>query len=196
MDLYSQQLLCIAVMSDDDDVNTMLDCLFKGAVFFFVEPLTMSSLKNLWQFAFTKRNAVIDMTKKESNVHVESQAEIPNAKRKRSEGMDKYEERDSTALKKPRIIWTTELHHRFLRAVRLLGIDGKSLALDIIFVMYTLVANFLFLSFRCSSEENTSAYECSWTEEKKCFKPFAGLFHVIIIYIHYKSLRNYLFFFN
>lgn len=150
VDLYSQQLLCIAVMSDDDDVNTMLDCLFKGAVFYFVEPLTMNRLKNLWQFAFTKkRNVVIDITKKESNVHVESQAEIPNAKRKRSEGMDKYEERDSTALRKPRLIWTTELHHRFLRAVRLLGIDGKSL--DIIFVMYTLVANFIFLIFRCSS---------------------------------------------
>ncbi|PRQ57789.1 putative transcription factor MYB-HB-like family [Rosa chinensis] len=88
----------------------------------------MDSLKNLWQFAFkNNRNVVIDITKEESNTHVESQAKIPNSERERSEGMDNYVEKDSncsTAFTKRRVIWTDELHHRFLQAVKLIGIDG------------------------------------------------------------------------
>ncbi|KAM5555083.1 two-component response regulator ORR26-like [Rosa sericea] len=120
--------LPVVIMSDDDDMNAKIGCLFKGAVYYIVKPVTMDNLKNLWQFAFkNNRNVVIDITKEESNTHVESQAKIPNSERERSEGMDNYEEKDSncsTAFTKRRVIWTDKLHHRFLQAVKLIGIDG------------------------------------------------------------------------
>lgn len=139
-------LFIYAVMSDDDDENAMLGGLFKGAVFYFVKPLTINSLKNLWQFAIIKNrnHVVIDFTEEESSVYAESQQENTSneglerdsfmtrdrwLERKNPEGTYKDEERensDSTSQKKPKLVWTNELHKRFLLAVRLLGVDSKS----------------------------------------------------------------------
>ncbi|PQM36792.1 two-component response regulator ARR1 [Prunus yedoensis var. nudiflora] len=134
----------VVIMSDDDDENAMLGGLFKGAVFYFVKPLTINSLKNLWQFAFIKNrnHVVIDLTEEESSVYGESQQENTSneglesesfmtrdrwLKRKNPEGTYKDEETensDSTSQKKPKLVWTNELHKRFLQAVRLLGVDS------------------------------------------------------------------------
>lgn len=139
-------LFIYAVMSDDDDENAMLGGLFKGAVFYFVKPLTINSLKNLWQFAIIKNrnHVVIDLTEEESSVYGESQQENTSneglesesfmtrdrwLRRKNPEGTYKDEETensDSTSQKKPKLVWTNELHKSFLQAVRLLGVDSKS----------------------------------------------------------------------
>ena len=37
---------------------------------------------------------------------------------------------DSAALKKPKLIWTDELHNRFLQAIKVLSIDDKFLDLN------------------------------------------------------------------
>lgn len=37
---------------------------------------------------------------------------------------------NSAALKKPKLVWTHELHNRFVQAVKLIGIDGKFLDLN------------------------------------------------------------------
>ncbi|KAL6290153.1 hypothetical protein ACE6H2_007663 [Prunus campanulata] len=134
----------VVIMSDDDDENAMLGGLFKGAVFYFVKPLTINSLKNLWQFAVIKNrnHVVIDLTEEESSVYGESQQENTSneglesesfktrdrwLKRKNPEGTYKDEETensDSTSQKKPKLVWTNELHKSFLQAVRLLGVDS------------------------------------------------------------------------
>jgi hypothetical protein len=72
-----------------------------------------------------------------------------------------------------------------LQAIRILGIDGKRFLTSCII---TFLCCYLFcwrygpLSLRshyqcrCPSEENTSAHECPRAKERKCFKPFTGLF--------------------
>lgn len=147
-------------MSDDDDETAMLGGLFKGAVYYIVKPLTMDSLKNLWQFAFisnrdavttnNNRDAVIDLTADDSGADFQQEytsnegLEIgsitkkekqisfrKSLKRKNPEGMNKDkggENSNSTCTqKKPKMVWTNELHKKFVQAVTLLGVDSKSL---------------------------------------------------------------------
>ncbi|XWS35728.1 hypothetical protein CRYUN_Cryun20dG0021200 [Craigia yunnanensis] len=138
--------LPVVLMSVDYNGNAMLGGLFKGAVLYLVKPITMDDLKNLWQFAFIKerKNVVVaeeisgieeeSSLENASGVDVESQPltsegrqNLLSEKRKRSNEMENGVEEDnddSAALKKPKLIWTNELHNRFLQAVKLLSIDG------------------------------------------------------------------------
>ncbi|KAM1486314.1 hypothetical protein ACFX2I_000527 [Malus domestica] len=149
--------LPVVIMSDDDDENAMLGGLFKGAVYYIVKPLTMDSLKNLWQFAFisnrdavttsNNRDVVIDLTADDSSgefqqeytsnegLEIESimkkEKQISSRKslkRKNPEGMNKDkggDNSDSTCTqKKPKMVWTNELHKKFVQAVTLLGVDS------------------------------------------------------------------------
>ncbi|XP_022769503.1 two-component response regulator ARR2-like [Durio zibethinus] len=137
--------LPVVLMSVDYNGNAMLGCLFKGAMLYLVKPITMDDLKNLWQFAFIKGRenllAVEEISGIEeesslenaSGVNVESQPlisegrqNLQKVKRKRSDEMlnDEDDNDDSTAPKKPKLIWTNELHNRFLQAMKVLGIDG------------------------------------------------------------------------
>ena len=145
-------LISYVVMSVDYNGNAMLGGLFKGAILYLVKPITTDDLKNLWQFAFTKERenllAVEEISGIEedsslenaSGVDVESQPltsegrrNVKSEKRKRSNAMENNLEEDnddSAALKKPKLIWTNELHNRFLQAIKALGIDGKFLDLN------------------------------------------------------------------
>jgi hypothetical protein len=133
-------------MSADDNENGMLGSLFKGAMFYLVKPVTLNNVKNLWQFASMKSREETAATDGESSVQGESSEENASsyigiqsfenkrkqshrkAKRKVLEAMEKDKEEDnddSTVLKKPKLIWTNDLHNRFLQAIRVLGIDSK-----------------------------------------------------------------------
>lgn len=138
-------------MSIDYNGKAVLGSLFKGAVLYLVKPIAMDDLKNLWQFAFIKESKNVVAAEEifgfeeelslenASDVTVESQPLIgeggqnyQNEKRERSDDMENNEEDndDSVALKKPKLIWTNELHNRFLEAIKVLGIDGKFLDLN------------------------------------------------------------------
>ncbi|OMP07887.1 hypothetical protein COLO4_06965, partial [Corchorus olitorius] len=132
-------------MSADNDWNTILGGLFKGAVLYLVKPITMDDLKNLWQFAFIKERgnmfAADESIRTEesslentSDVHAESQPHTSeerqnhqSTKRERLEEQENNQDENndgSAALKKPKLIWTEALHKRFLQAIEVLGFDG------------------------------------------------------------------------
>ncbi|WRX08892.1 Signal transduction response regulator [Theobroma cacao] len=137
--------LPVVLMSIDSNGKAVLGSLFKGAVLYLVKPIAMDDLKNLWQFAFIKESKNVVAAEEifgfeeelslenASDVTVESQPLIgeggqnyQNEKRERSDDMENNEEDndDSVALKKPKLIWTNELHNRFLEAIKVLGIDA------------------------------------------------------------------------
>ncbi|EEF50457.1 sensor histidine kinase, putative [Ricinus communis] len=137
--------LPIVILSADDDENAMLGCLFKGAVFYLLKPITMNDVKSLWQFSCVKNRKNNVATEGSHSYHGHSTPEIASNEAseclsvldtsqqnaQKSEGkelqeMDKDEEATvtSTFPKKPKLIWTNELHDRFLQAIRILGIDS------------------------------------------------------------------------
>lgn len=125
------------VMSADDKENDMLGCLFKGAAFYLVKPVTMNDIRNLWQFTFMKKTdrtmASEELSSISSEHDTESQIISKRARREEQKEMEKDVD-NSSVLKKPKLIWTEELHNRFLQAIRVLGIDG-TVFLGLIFKM-------------------------------------------------------------
>ncbi|XVF73291.1 hypothetical protein PTKIN_Ptkin12aG0189800 [Pterospermum kingtungense] len=135
----------VVLMSVDYNGNAMLGGLFKGAIFYLIKPVTMDDLKYLWQFAFMKERENLPAMEEISGIEEESSLEnasgvdvvtqplinegrqnLQNGKRKTSDEMQNNEEDngDSAARKKPKRVWTNELHNRFLQAIKVLGIDA------------------------------------------------------------------------
>uniref|UniRef100_A0A7N2MD57 Two-component response regulator n=2 Tax=Quercus lobata TaxID=97700 RepID=A0A7N2MD57_QUELO len=137
--------LPVVIMSADDNENTVLGSLFKGAALYLIKPITLNDVKNLWQFAFMKNSEKTLVADVVSSVQGESSEEsasdedtesqsfenkrkqsLQKAKRIALEETEKDEEEenhDSSVLKKPKLTWTNELHDRFLQAIKVLGID-------------------------------------------------------------------------
>lgn len=148
-------------MSVDDNGNSMLGGLFKGAKFYLVKPITMNDLKSLWQFVLINKRENAVVVEEVSGIEEESSLEnasgedveslpltsegrqnLPSEKRKRSNELEIHleEENDnSEPSKKSKLIWTNELHIRFLQAIEVLGIDGKFLELNSKMDSYCLV---------------------------------------------------------
>ncbi|XP_044492959.1 two-component response regulator ARR2-like isoform X2 [Mangifera indica] len=105
----------------------VVSCLFKGAAFYLVKPVTMNDIRNLWQFTFMKKTdrtmASEELSSISSEHDTESQIISKRARREEQKEMEKDVD-NSSVLKKPKLIWTEELHNRFLQAIRVLGIDG------------------------------------------------------------------------
>lgn len=133
------------VLSADDDENAMLGCLFKGATFYIPKPISMNDLKNLWQFSNIKKHEeTVDLEgptfceersppySSSSDCISLSSALEQNAqkgKRKELEEMERdnaLENGNSAVPKKPKLIWTNELHHKFLQAIRTMDIDSEN----------------------------------------------------------------------
>ncbi|GMI69655.1 hypothetical protein HRI_000634800 [Hibiscus trionum] len=127
----------IILMSADYDRNAVIGSLFKGAMLYMVKPITMYDLKNLWQFAFIQQrenvsildetSGIEEATSMESATGVDKRRNLRNRKRKRSDEIRDEKEEDidgSVIQKKPKLVWTDELHNRFLQAIKLLGIKA------------------------------------------------------------------------
>lgn len=135
-------------MSADQDCTAMLGGLFKGAVLYLVKPITMNNLRYLWQFAVISRrdrfavsNGIESSQEKlpqgnasdedfESPVLTDDQNQQNQRSGKRKvleevEGDEEEDNDDSPVLKKPKLVWTDELHNRFLQAIGYLGIESK-----------------------------------------------------------------------
>lgn len=146
-------------MSADDNENTMLGSLFKGAALYLIKPITLNDMKNLWQFAFLKNSEKTLVADGESSVQGESSEEsasdedtesqsfenkrkqsLQKGKRIAPEETEKDEEEenyDSSVLKKPKLTWTNELHDRFLQAIKVLGIDSKHFFIIYFWLQYS-----------------------------------------------------------
>ncbi|XVE77052.1 hypothetical protein DITRI_Ditri13aG0030900 [Diplodiscus trichospermus] len=138
--------LPVILMFANYNENAMVGGLYKGAKLCLVKPIIMNDLKNLWQFPIIKQreNAVVaeeisdvegeSSLENASGEDVESQPRISkwrrnvqSGKRKRSNEIEIDLEKDndvSAVVKKPKLIWTRELHNRFLQAIRVLGAEG------------------------------------------------------------------------
>ncbi|GLU08435.1 hypothetical protein SLE2022_253480 [Rubroshorea leprosula] len=131
--------LPVIMMSADDGKNVVMKGVTHGACDYLIKPVRIEALKNIWQHVVRKRKNEWkdfeqsgsveegDRQQKQSDeADYSSSANEGNWKnsKKRKDDEEESEERDdSSTLKKPRVVWSVELHQQFVAAVNQLGID-------------------------------------------------------------------------
>ncbi|XP_038708794.1 two-component response regulator ARR14-like isoform X2 [Tripterygium wilfordii] len=132
--------LPIVVMSAENDSKAILGSYHKGAVFYLVKPLMMNDVKNLWQFAYISKTERMmsmeglsgfsqesqhgDSEARESIVTMEKQVLLCAKGHEQEEMYKEGKEDNFEVLKESRIIWTDELHEKFLQAVKEQGVQN------------------------------------------------------------------------
>lgn len=129
-------------MSADDSKNVVMMGVTHGACDYLIKPVRMEALKNIWQHVVRKKNlewkerdfeqcgSVDDQQKLVEDLDYSSSANEgswKNSKRRKDEEDEVEDRDDSSALKKPRVVWSVELHQQFVTAVNHLGIESMDL---------------------------------------------------------------------
>ncbi|KAE8658770.1 Two-component response regulator ARR1 [Hibiscus syriacus] len=131
--------LPVIMMSADDGKHVVMKGVTHGACDYLIKPVRIEALKNIWQHVVRKRkNEWKDFEqsgsveegdqqlKHSEDAGYSSSANEGNWKssKRRKDDEDETDERDDTStLKKPRVVWSVELHQQFVVAVNQLGID-------------------------------------------------------------------------
>ncbi|CAA0834841.1 Two-component response regulator ARR1 [Striga hermonthica] len=132
--------LPVIMMSADDSKNVVMKGVTHGACDYLIKPVRMEALKNIWQHVVRKKKyewkekeqeqsgSVEDGERqpKQEDVDYSSSANEGNnwkSSKRRKEDEEGEEKEDTSTLKKPRVVWSVELHQQFVTAVNQLGID-------------------------------------------------------------------------
>ena len=117
--------LPVIMMSSDGDTNVVLRGVTHGAVDFLIKPVRIEELRNVWQHVVRRRSVQFsrpgDETDGDSRTYG-SGGHGHGMKRKDTETL-RVEHEGGGAGKKPRVIWSVEMHQQFVNAVNYLGID-------------------------------------------------------------------------
>jgi len=138
-------------MSADESKNVVMKGVTHGACDYLIKPVRIEALKNIWQHVVRKRkNEWKDFEQSGSVEEVDRQqkpsedADLSssanegnwrNTKRRKDEEDEAEEREDTSTLKKPRVVWSVELHQQFVAAVNQLGIDSTSLCPRFLFAL-------------------------------------------------------------
>lgn len=132
-------VLFVAVLSINNDPKLVLKGVTHGACDYLVKPVRLEELQNIWQHVIRRKkfqNKATDEVKDhQSNGEVYESPMTDNAadqkrrlnrKRKEEEGESEDEE-DLATQKKARVVWSIDLHKKFVAAVNQLGIESEFL---------------------------------------------------------------------
>ncbi|XP_075516571.1 two-component response regulator ARR1-like [Primulina tabacum] len=133
--------LPVIMMSADDSKDVVMKGVTHGACDYLIKPVRMEALKNIWQHVVRKKKhegkdmdfensgGVEDGDQKQKiledgDYSSSANEENRNSKKRKDEEDDDAEERDDvSAHKKPRVVWSSELHLKFMDAVNKLGLE-------------------------------------------------------------------------
>ncbi|XP_060214113.1 two-component response regulator ARR11-like isoform X1 [Lycium barbarum] len=137
--------LPVIMMSVDGETSRVMKGVQHGACDYLLKPIRMKELRNIWQHVLRKKmQEARDIGNHELDQYDEvwmlNGAEILSGK-KRKDFENKHDEKemsdsrcvDSSSMKKARVIWTIELHQKFVKAVNQIGFDkvGPKKILDL-----------------------------------------------------------------
>ncbi|PIN09536.1 hypothetical protein CDL12_17884 [Handroanthus impetiginosus] len=119
----------VIIMSSDGETSRVMNVVEKGACDYLVKPIRLKELRNIWQHVLRKRVQHVR--------DIEHPAEIQTSRnesgqpdtilgKKRKDFENKNHDRecgDRSSVKKPRVIWSADLHQKFVKAVNLIGLD-------------------------------------------------------------------------
>ncbi|KAH7676490.1 GATA-4/5/6 transcription factors domain-containing protein [Dioscorea alata] len=123
--------LPVIMMSADDSKDVVMKGITHGAVDYIIKPLKMEVGQNLWQHvarknmcndAGLKQTVSVDENDSQKKVSDDGDNALSlsgNGKRRKDEKEGENEQReDSSSVKKPRVVWSVELHRQFIDAVK------------------------------------------------------------------------------
>ncbi|KAJ0669602.1 putative response regulator and transcription factor RR-B-type family [Helianthus annuus] len=149
--------LPVIMMSVDGETRRVMRGVQHGACDYLLKPIRMKELRNIWQHVYRKKiHEVRDTESHEGleeilmmrNVSEQQQSDdgylfcggdmTPGSSRKRKDSEHKYEDNKefadhSSSVKKARVVWTVDLHQKFVKAVNLIGFEkvGPKKILDL-----------------------------------------------------------------
>ncbi|GMH30663.1 hypothetical protein Nepgr_032506 [Nepenthes gracilis] len=132
--------LPVIMLSANSDPKLVMKGVRHGAVDYLVKPVRIQELKNIWQHVVRKNrffdqgntvNGVADCEKCPTSIDNIDRDEKLNRKRKDQNGdddgneseADGIENDDPATKKKPRVVWSQELHKKFVDAVNELSVE-------------------------------------------------------------------------
>ncbi|KAL5980509.1 hypothetical protein ACLOJK_028417 [Asimina triloba] len=137
-----------AVLSGNSDPRAVMKGITHGACDYLLKPVRIEELKNIWQHVVRRKIDVKDQNNmahgddgekhhRETGSNVGGSADPTGKVSKKRKDQDEEEDdeceedgnvnEDTSTQKKPRVVWTVELHRKFVAAVNQLGIDSKFL---------------------------------------------------------------------
>ncbi|GFY91480.1 response regulator 11 [Actinidia rufa] len=143
--------LPVIMMSVDGETSRVMRGVQHGACDYLLKPIRMKELRNIWQHVFRKRiHEVRDIESHESideiqmmrygsdqsdDWHLLSGHDLTSGKKRRDVD-SKHEDKDlgdHSSAKKARVVWTVDLHQKFVKAVNQMGFDkvGPKKILDL-----------------------------------------------------------------
>lgn len=132
-------------MSVDGETSRVMKGVQHGACDYLLKPIRMKELRNIWQHVFRKRiHEVREFENFESfeSMHLMRNGsdlseegnmfalEDMTSSKKRKDVDSKHDDReflDSSSSKKARVVWSVDLHQKFVKAVNQIGFDSKFL---------------------------------------------------------------------
>lgn len=138
--------LPVIMMSADGRTSAVMRGIKHGACDYLIKPVRIEELKNIWQHVVRKKwngskelehsgsledsdrlKRVTDEAEYDSSINEGTDGSWKTQKKKRDfkddEDDGELENEDPSASKKPRVVWSVELHQQFVNAVNQLGID-------------------------------------------------------------------------
>ncbi|KAK4423909.1 Two-component response regulator ORR26 [Sesamum alatum] len=142
--------LPVIMMSVDGETSRVMKGVQHGACDYLLKPIRMKELRNIWQHVFRKRiHEVRDIEGHESLEELQMmRSGIEQSDdgyffsgdlvsgRKRKDADNKHDDRvcgDPSSVKKARVVWTVDLHQKFVKAVNQIGFEkvGPKKILDL-----------------------------------------------------------------
>eukprot|EP01018_Ginkgo_biloba_P022797 Gb_37200 [translate_table: standard] len=138
--------LPVIMMSSDGETSVVMKGIEHGACDYLIKPVRMEELQNIWQHVIRKKRSESKELDHLGSVedgerHKKGPDDVDYAS-SMNEGMDwklskkrkepnedeedgDQENDDPSSLKKPRVVWSVELHQQFVSAVNQLGLDNN-----------------------------------------------------------------------
>lgn len=112
-------------MSSDSDTGVVLRGVTHGAVDFLIKPVRIEELKNVWQHVVRRRSSQLSrgVTAEESGAEQDGDSRVQGTKRSKEVEVLRAEHEGGSGGKKARVVWSVEMHQKFVYAVNALGID-------------------------------------------------------------------------
>ncbi|KAG6608285.1 Two-component response regulator ORR24, partial [Cucurbita argyrosperma subsp. sororia] len=131
--------LPVIMLSANGDPKLVMKGITHGACDYLLKPVRIEELKNIWQHVirrkkFDPKDQMNSINQAKLDSENGEEVADPNGKFKKKRKDQNYDEDDdqdnneqedddSSTQKKPRVVWSVELHRKFVNAVNQLGID-------------------------------------------------------------------------